>query len=114
MKITNLFLISQEQFDCSKSRDFIPLRCSFCYNSYYRMKKHILDAYVKNGTYSLYCSPKCFTTYIKSIRIDLTCANCNKHFKKQKSKVKDNNFVVNLVQLPITTKTKLLVLVDQS
>lgn len=108
MIISNLFLLSQEDFDKLKSRDFVSIKCCIYGNTFKRMKKHILDAYVKHQTYSKYCSTKCFYEDTISKRINCECQQCTKKFTKVYSQLNKttNNFCSRSCSATYNNKNK--------
>lgn len=79
LRITEYFLLTQEEFNNIKTTEKIPMKCSVCEKTYYKTKKDALQHFKRQKTANLYCSSKCFTQPIKNI---INCLHCNKEFEK--------------------------------
>ena len=85
---------SQLQFNYSKSRDLLPIKCKQCNKIFYKPKNQIQRVlFGINKNRLKYCSKKCQnTSKIKKIIVE--CKQCNKKFDKQLNQIKKskNNF----------------------
>ena len=81
MKITNVFLCTQEEFDNTKTRDLIPLICTVCNEKYSRMKRYIVNHVRDRDVYPKYCSKICEKVVVFK-QIKIFCHNCNKEVYK--------------------------------
>lgn len=81
MKITNVFLCTQEEFDNTKTRDLIPLICTVCNEKYSRMKRYIVNHVRDRNVYPKYCSKICEKVVVFK-QIKILCHNCNKEVYK--------------------------------
>ena len=79
LAITEYFLLTQEEFNNTKTTEKIPMKCSVCEKTIYKTKKDALQHFKRQKTANLYCSSKCFTQPIKNI---INCLHCNKEFEK--------------------------------
>lgn len=93
MKITEVFLCTQEEFDNIKTRDLVPLKCTICNNNYSIVKRYIVNRQRDRGTYPKYCSNIC-EKQGKFNKVKTICKNCDKQiFVYQRDYIKSiNNF----------------------
>jgi len=75
-----------------KATEKLPLKCEYCGNVFYNVKKEIKKVLNNHRAVKLkYCSVNC--RYKSSdTRILINCKQCNKQFKRQKSEIIKNNF----------------------
>ena len=86
-------LFSEEEFKDAKSTDFLPLKCQYCGNVFYRQKKEIKYAEkLKSKSRCCFCCQACGVRYAKET-IVYKCDNCGKEFFLQHrfNKNKDKN-----------------------
>ena len=77
MKITEVFLCTQEEFNNIKTRDKVPLKCTICNSHYYAVKRYIVNKVRDKNAYPKYCSKEC-EKQGKFRKIETNCKNCNK------------------------------------
>ena len=85
-------LYSSEEFENSKSRDLLKLKCEKCQKPFLKPKHEIQKTLSGNkNVLSKFCSRKCF--YAKQItRISCVCTTCGTSFTKKQSDILQNNF----------------------
>lgn len=65
-----------------KSRDAIPLKCTYCKNIFHR-KKHFIQDALKNSRPFNFCGRKCAGEFKASLaKIEFICEECGVHFKR--------------------------------
>ena len=105
MQITKLFNCTQQEFDSAKSSDHISLTCSWCNQSYNRLKRNIFS----KGT-PKYCSNACQGAYrSSSITVEILCKNCNQSFvslKRDLKKLNTNRFCTKSCAASFNNKNK--------
>jgi hypothetical protein len=85
-------LLTDEQFQDTKTRDLIPLECDYCHKAFIRVKYMVKRKLSKNPLQPTYCSPDCRYTYGKiKTHIICICANCNTTFDRQQSQLGDKH-----------------------
>ena len=84
---------SQLQFNYSKSRDLLPLKCKQCNKIFYKPKNQIQAALISKKNNIVYCSHSCQSDN-KRKEIIIQCKQCNKRVVKKANQVKlyKNNF----------------------
>ena len=83
MNITSVFKCSQEEFDNIKTKDMVPLECTDCNKTYYRMKRYIVNHIRDYNRYPTTCA-SCKPTS-KSL---ISCEHCSIKFQKENSEIK--------------------------
>lgn len=105
MQITKLFNCTQQQFDSAKSSDPVSLTCSWCNQSYNRLKRNIIS----KGN-PKYCSNACQGAYrSSSITVEILCKNCNQSFvslKRDLKKLNTNRFCTKSCAASFNNKNK--------
>lgn len=88
-------LYTTEEFQNSKSRDALSLKCECCNSVFYKMKNQIQWALKKNGLAGIkYCSQKCVGN-VRHIThaVTKTCRQCDKSYTRKSSHQRyKNNF----------------------
>lgn len=79
MLITNLFLITQEEFDSLKYNDFISLKCEVCQKAYTRTKHSITSKYKLKAQNPRFCSRACHSFSMRNNETK-SCKNCKETF----------------------------------
>lgn len=106
MKITELFLVTQEIFDQTKTSEKVPMRCSICSKDYYKTKKDILQHNKRQKNSNLYCSSLCKGEAF-SKKQELSCTYCHTLFKKKESEItSDKNFCSRSCSASFSNKRK--------
>lgn len=91
-KITELFMITQEEFNNSKTSEKIKLKCSICSSIYSKTKKDILQHFKRQKISNKFCSQSCKGIFF-SKRQEISCSNCSKiRLKKISEITSGNNF----------------------
>jgi len=90
---TMIPIYTQKEFDASKSRDKLPLKCKQCGKTFLKAKNEIQSFLSRNnpGRKGDFCSQRCVSDFNRP-PIFTKCTNCNKEIKIQKSRLKENNF----------------------
>ena len=105
MQITKLFNCTQQEFDSAKSSDPVSLTCSWCNQSYNRLKRNIIS----KGN-PKYCSNACQGAYrSSSITVEILCKNCNQSFvslKRDLKKLNTNRFCTKSCAVSFNNKNK--------
>lgn len=105
MQITKLFNCTQQEFDSAKSSDPVSLTCSWCNQSYNRLKRNIIS----KGN-PKYCSNACQGAYrSSSITVEILCKNCNQSFvslKRDLKKLNTNRFCTKSCAASFNNKNK--------
>jgi hypothetical protein len=82
-------------FTNSTSLNLLPLECYDCGITFYIIKKNITYEIKHNRGRIKYCSQKCNNNVNnQDMKINVTCTNCSKSFKKSKNQIKrsENHF----------------------
>jgi DNA-binding XRE family transcriptional regulator len=75
-----------------KATEKLPLKCEYCGNVFYNVKKEVKKVLNNHRAVKLkYCSVNC-RCKSSDTRILINCKQCNKQFKREKSKIIENNF----------------------
>lgn len=77
--VTEYFLVTQQEFDATKSLERVSMKCSVCAAIYSKTKKDILQHNKRQLTANLYCSSKCS---MKPIMEVVNCLHCNQEFER--------------------------------
>lgn len=85
MNITELFLMTQEEFDSAKCKDKIQLKCEICNKSYLREKHSITSKYKLRNQTPRFCSKVCHSFSMKNTETK-KCKNCDNRFLKDTRK----------------------------
>ena len=87
-------LISNQELNSLKSRDFIPLICENCDKVFYKAKNNVQSSLKGHPNFALrFCSLKCHYNYQKSHNwINVECEECKITVAKQKSKITNNQY----------------------
>lgn len=90
-------LYTQEQFDNTNTKQYLPIQCYYC-NKSFLVKKSIINLQIKNhsnkhhNSYSntcLYCSRECQRKNFAELNsTKVNCFNCNKEIIKPNSRLK--------------------------
>lgn len=82
-------LITDNEFDCKKSRDDIPLKCIRC-ETIFHVKKHHIQIKIKNNSKKKfeYCSIKCSPMNQKRNQVITNCKHCNLDITRPRSQIK--------------------------
>lgn len=81
---------TENEFNAAKSRDKLPLQCSFCHSIFYRGKNVIQRVIKGNASKYDFCSSTCRGICDRKEDIPVVCANCGKKFGKRPSQYKEN------------------------
>ena len=87
------FLFTVEEFNSSKSKDKLPLKCQCCNTVFYRTKNQIQIYYLRdkqNITCRNICSYRINHKEHNSVKT--VCSNCNKEIIVQRAVFKEHNF----------------------
>jgi hypothetical protein len=89
-------LFTDEEFKKAKSRDRLPLQCSYCKKEFKKVKSQIQAMTKGNCNHTGACCSKICMGFLKTLKNTtiVNCKNCNKEFKKNNSQIKKypNNF----------------------
>jgi len=80
-------LFTEEEFNLSKSRDKLALKCKHCNKTFYKPKNQIMA--ILNGKYQgtgEFCSQRC-NRQASNPPLDINCEQCEKVFKKWKYQI---------------------------
>jgi len=83
-------LLSDEDFIKLKSQEKVPLECTVCGKTFYRMKAKVLGK-IRGTIPKVKCTCCSYYCYRLSGRVKCLCANCGLSFEKQKSQMKGKN-----------------------
>lgn len=85
-------LIPIEELKNYKSRENIPLKCSYCENTFFRTKHRIQDALKRPQIKMNCCSTKCDGKRKTTKLIKCNCKQCNKIIFKHSYSIENNTF----------------------
>lgn len=92
--MTPLYTI--EEFNNTKSRNLLPLKCECCGKIFYRKKNDIQWVLKKNDNGMKYCSPTCFGKHKHNKSVFTSkCSFCNKIVIKTNSQKRSKNVFCN-------------------
>lgn len=75
------FLFTNDEFNMSKSRQLLPIKCSCCNKTFY-LAKNAIQRKIKNNQKEFYCSKECSNKkkVLNKISKTFTCEFCGKEF----------------------------------
>lgn len=90
-------LYTQDEFDKTKSRNFLPCRCENCL-SVFQVQKKLITYELKNKRGNIrFCSISCSVTFNKNTKKYVNCLNCGTSFQKHYNQIiKSPNHFCNL------------------
>lgn len=92
-EISNQFLYTQEEFENTKSKDLLKIKCPCCENIFEFTKHKIQTNWRRSSSKILYCTYACSTKAKKSTAIYeiVSCLHCSKEFNRKLSNKKDKD-----------------------
>lgn len=85
-------LFTHAEYEQAKLTDKLPVKCQCCQSPFVVLKHDIYKARKKiSGCACKFCSKKCQHISMNK-KIEVNCKQCQKTFKKEQKRIKENNF----------------------